>query len=179
VPEPTTITLREDKRLVPEHLRPPQHPTSPAWPPLVADPPAHHPCQPLRLETVQSRLTGSRPGAGPSGSQATRPSPRRSSAAASSPSASTAPASCSFDPETRELLRTRPSPLSYDQATQLRGARPAGRPPRPSFEPVRVQRRVSNTGFIMVACQGVALGRIHAHTTVTVSVADTTLTRNS
>jgi transposase InsO family protein len=81
-----------------------------------------------------------------------------------------------FDPETRELLRTRPSPLSYDQATQLRGARPAGPPPRPSLEPVRVQRRASNTGVIMVAGQKVALGRIHAHTTVTVYVADTTLT---
>ena len=81
-----------------------------------------------------------------------------------------------FDPQTRELLRTRPSPLTYDQATRLRGARPAGPPPRPSLEPVRVQRRASNTGVIMVAGQKVALGRIHAHTTVTVYVADTTLT---
>ena len=36
-----------------------------------------------------------------------------------------------FDPETRELLRTRPSPLTWDQARRLRGARPAGPPPRP------------------------------------------------
>jgi transposase InsO family protein len=81
-----------------------------------------------------------------------------------------------FDPETRELLRTRSSPLSYDQAARLRGARPAGPPPRPSLEPVRVQRRASNTGVIMVAGQKVALGRVHAHTTVTVYVAETTLT---
>jgi hypothetical protein len=40
-----------------------------------------------------------------------------------------------FDPETRELLRTRPNPLTYQQARLLRGARPAGPPPRPSIEP--------------------------------------------
>jgi hypothetical protein len=58
----------------------------------------------------------------------------------------------------------------------LRGARPAGPPPRPSAEPVRVQRRASNTGVIMVVGQKVALGRIHQHQTVTVLVAETTLT---
>jgi hypothetical protein len=81
-----------------------------------------------------------------------------------------------FDTETRQLLRTRPSPFTYDQVRRLRGARPAGPPPRPSLEPVRVQRRASNSGIIMVAGQKVALGRIHAHTVVTVYVADTTLT---
>jgi hypothetical protein len=81
-----------------------------------------------------------------------------------------------FDPETRELLRTRPSAFSYAQAMRFRGARPAGLPPRPSLEPVRVQRRASNTGVIMVVGQKVALGRVHAHTVVTVYVADTTLT---
>ena len=81
-----------------------------------------------------------------------------------------------FDPDTRELLRSRPSPFTYDQATQLRGARPAGPPPRPALEPVRVQRRASNTGVIMVAGQKVALGRVHAHTVVTVYVAERTLT---
>ncbi len=44
-----------------------------------------------------------------------------------------------FDPGTRRLLRTRPSPLSRDRARRLRGARPAGPPPRPSSEPVTVQ----------------------------------------
>jgi transposase InsO family protein len=81
-----------------------------------------------------------------------------------------------FDPETRELLRTRPSPLTYAHAMRLRGARPAGPPPRPSLEPVRVQRRASNTGVIMVAGQKVALGRVHAHTVVTVYVAETSMT---
>jgi hypothetical protein len=79
-----------------------------------------------------------------------------------------------FDPGTRELLRTRPSPLTWDQARHLRGARPAGPPPRPSAEPVTAQRRASNTGVIMVAGQKIALGRIHAGQVVTVHVtADT------
>lgn len=81
-----------------------------------------------------------------------------------------------FDPVTRELLRIRPNPLSYEQARRLRGARPAGPPPRPSVEPIRVQRRASNTGMIMVAGQKAALGRVHAGKTVTVLVSDTTLT---
>ena len=46
-----------------------------------------------------------------------------------------------FNPDTRELLRTRPNPLTYDQARRLRGARPAGPPPRPSLEPITAQRR--------------------------------------
>jgi hypothetical protein len=81
-----------------------------------------------------------------------------------------------FDLATRELLRTRPSPLTWEQARLLRGARPAGPPPRPSAEPVTVQRRASNTGVIMVAGQKTALGRIHAGQTVTVHVAEHTMT---
>jgi transposase InsO family protein len=81
-----------------------------------------------------------------------------------------------FDPDTRELLRTRPNPLSYEQARRLRGARPAGPPPRPRVEPVTVQRRVAANGVIMVARQVIALGRTHAHTEVTVHVAEHTLT---
>jgi transposase InsO family protein len=80
-----------------------------------------------------------------------------------------------YDLETRELLRTRTNPLTPEQVKSLRGARPAGPPPRPSAEPIRVQRRASNTGVIMVVGQKVALGRIHQHQTVTVLVADTTL----
>jgi transposase InsO family protein len=81
-----------------------------------------------------------------------------------------------FDPETRELLRTRPSPLTWDQARRLRGARAAGPPPRPSAEPVTAQRAASNTGVIMVAGQKIALGRIHARQIVTVHVAADTVT---
>jgi len=80
-----------------------------------------------------------------------------------------------FDPETRELLRSRPNPLPPGQAATLQQARPVGPVPRPSTEPVRVQRRASNTGVIVVASQKVALGRGHAHQTVTVAVSETTL----
>ena len=80
-----------------------------------------------------------------------------------------------YDLDTRELLRTRANPLTAEQTKGLRGVRPAGPPPRPSTEPIRVQRRASNTGVIMVAGQKVALGRIHRHQTVTVLVCETTL----
>jgi hypothetical protein len=73
-----------------------------------------------------------------------------------------------FDPGTRVLLRTRPNPLTPAQITRLRGARPAGPPPRPPSEPIRVQRRASATGLILVCGQNVALGRAHAGQTVTV-----------
>ena len=81
-----------------------------------------------------------------------------------------------FEPETRELLRTRPNPLTYEQARKLRGARPAGAPPRPTVEPVTVQRRASNSGVVMVVGQKLALGRAHAHTVVTAHVAEHTIT---
>ena len=80
-----------------------------------------------------------------------------------------------YDLDTRELLRVRPNPLSRDKIIRLRGNRPAGPPPRPSTEPIRVQRRASNTGVITVCGQKVALGRIHRHQTRTVHVAETTL----
>jgi transposase InsO family protein len=81
-----------------------------------------------------------------------------------------------FDPDTRELLRTRPNPLTWEQARCLRGARPAGPPPRPRIEPVTVQRRASNTGVIMICGQKLALGRVHAHTVLTAHVAEHTIT---
>ncbi len=56
-----------------------------------------------------------------------------------------------FDPRSRELLRARPNPLTWDQAQRLRGARRAGPPPAPATSPVTVQRRASNSGVIMVA----------------------------
>jgi transposase InsO family protein len=81
-----------------------------------------------------------------------------------------------FDPQTRELLRTRPSPLTWDQACRLWGASPAGPSPRPRTEPITAQRVASNTGVIMVAGQKIALGRIHAAQVVTVHVAEHTMT---
>jgi transposase InsO family protein len=80
-----------------------------------------------------------------------------------------------LDPDTRELLRTRPNPLTREQALRLQGARPAGPPPRPRTEPVTVQRTVSATGVITVCRQHVALGRIHAGRTVHVHVSEHTL----
>lgn len=81
-----------------------------------------------------------------------------------------------YDLATREMLRTRKNPLTPGQVKRLRGARPAGPPPRPSAEPARVQRRVSNTGVIMMCGQKIALGRVHKHQTVTGLVAPATLT---
>jgi hypothetical protein len=81
-----------------------------------------------------------------------------------------------FDLETRELLRTRPNPLSTEQVRRLRGARRAGPPPRPGTEPVRVQRRADNSGTLMVVGQKIALGRDHRHQVLTVTVSETTLT---
>jgi hypothetical protein len=84
-----------------------------------------------------------------------------------------------FDLETRELLRTRPNPIPPGQAKHLRGVRPVGPPPRPSVEPITVQRGASNTGVITVCSQRVALGRVHRHQTVTIHVSETTWPLNS
>ncbi|WP_337796280.1 IS481 family transposase [Actinopolymorpha rutila] len=81
-----------------------------------------------------------------------------------------------FDPETRELLRTRPNPLQPGEAVRLQRTRPVGTLPRPSTEPIRVQRRANNSGVIMVTGQKIALGREHTYRTVTVHVSETTLT---
>ncbi|WP_443041322.1 IS481 family transposase [Streptomyces sp. B21-108] len=81
-----------------------------------------------------------------------------------------------FDPSSRELLRVRPNPLTGEEVRRLRGLRPAGPPPRPGIEPVRVQRRISAVGTIMVCRQSISLGRPYAGQTVTVHVSDTTIT---
>ncbi|MFI0091522.1 IS481 family transposase [Streptomyces bobili] len=81
-----------------------------------------------------------------------------------------------FDLSSRELLRVRPNPLTGEEVRRLRGLRPAGPPPRPSVEPVRVQRRISATGTIMVCRQVVSLGRTYAGQTVTVHVSDSAIT---
>jgi hypothetical protein len=80
-----------------------------------------------------------------------------------------------LDPETRELLRVRPNPLTPEQVLRLQGARPAGPPPRPRTEPVTAQRRVSANGRITVCRQTVVLGRPHAGRVVRVHVAEHTL----
>jgi transposase InsO family protein len=80
-----------------------------------------------------------------------------------------------LDPQTRELLRVRPNPLTPEQTLRLQGARPAGPPPRPRTEPVTVQRVVTATGVITVCRQRVSLGRIHAGRMVSVHVSEHTL----
>ena len=80
-----------------------------------------------------------------------------------------------FDPGTRVLLRTRPNPLTPAQAARLRGARPAGPPPRPPPSRSGCSAAPSATGVIVVCGQKIALGRAHAGQTVTVHVSDTTL----
>jgi transposase InsO family protein len=81
-----------------------------------------------------------------------------------------------FDLQTRELLRTRPNPLTPAQVLRLRGLRPAGPPPRPAVEPVRVQRLADRTGVISVCGQRLGLGRTYARRTLTVAVSGTNLT---
>ncbi|MDX6238237.1 MAG: hypothetical protein QOG10_3052 [Kribbellaceae bacterium] len=81
-----------------------------------------------------------------------------------------------FDLDTRELLRTRPNPLTEKQVLRLRGLRPAGPPPRPSLEPVTVQRLADRTGVISVAKQRIGLGRAFARQTLTAHVSETTIT---
>jgi transposase InsO family protein len=81
-----------------------------------------------------------------------------------------------FDPSSRQLLRSRPNPgIGLDTARLLRGARPAGPPPRPDLEPVSVQRRVSSTGTICVCRQNVSVGRSHTGRIVVVHVSETTI----
>ena len=55
------------------------------------------------------------------------------------------------------------------------GLRPAGPPPRPAQEPVRVQRLADATGVISVCAQHVGLGRSYARRILTIAVAETTL----
>ncbi|GIH47134.1 Transposase InsO and inactivated derivatives [Microbispora rosea] len=81
-----------------------------------------------------------------------------------------------LDPDTRELLRTRPNPLIWPKCLLLRGARPAGPPPVLARSPVTVERRANSFGVIMVCRQTVCLGRQHAGEVVTVHVSDTTFT---
>jgi hypothetical protein len=50
--------------------------------------------------------------------------------------------------------------LTPAEVLRLRSARPAGPPPQPATGPVRVQRRASNSGVVMVVGQKVALGRV-------------------
>jgi transposase InsO family protein len=72
------------------------------------------------------------------------------------------------------LLRSLPNPLTPAEHARIRDGRPAGPPPTPAPEPVRVQRRVSERGSLTVARQRIHVGMVHAGRTVTVESADHT-----
>jgi hypothetical protein len=74
-----------------------------------------------------------------------------------------------------EAAAASPNPLEPGEALRLQRCRPVGPVPRPSTEPVTVQRRASGNDLITVAGQQVALGRTHAGQTVTVRVSETVL----
>ncbi len=69
------------------------------------------------------------------------------------------------------LVRTVACLIPVDQRHRIQGARLAGPPPPPP-EALRVERKVSSQGVIMVATQKICVGLPHAGTTVTV-VAET------
>src|ERR671938_681751 len=73
------------------------------------------------------------------------------------------------------LLRSLPNPLSPAQTARIRDARPAGPPPLPAAEPIRVQRRVSSRGALVVAGQRIHVGITHAGRTLDVEPADRTI----
>src|SRR5262249_3028005 len=72
------------------------------------------------------------------------------------------------------LLRNLPNPLTAAEVARIRDARPAGPPPQPGPEPVRVDRRVSSRGAIAVAGQRIHVGIAHAGRTLTVEADDST-----
>jgi hypothetical protein len=74
------------------------------------------------------------------------------------------------------LLRSLPFPLTTAQLARIRGSRPAGPAPQPAAELLRVERRVSCRGAIMVAKQRIHVGIQHAGKTVTIEVDDHTFT---
>ncbi|WP_328414858.1 hypothetical protein OG470_21450 [Micromonospora sp. NBC_00389] len=72
------------------------------------------------------------------------------------------------------LLRSLPNPLTAAETATIRDARPAGPPPTPAPEPLRVQRRVSSRGALVIAGQRIHVGIAHAGRTLAVEAADTT-----
>ncbi len=74
----------------------------------------------------------------------------------------------------RTPLRSLPNPLHPTEQARIRDARPAGPPPSPTVEPVRVERRVSSRGSVAIAGQKIHLGIGHAGQTVTVEDVGTT-----
>ncbi|MEU1747362.1 IS481 family transposase [Micromonospora arida] len=75
------------------------------------------------------------------------------------------------------LLRSLPNPLTPAEQARIRDARPAGPPPTPGSEPVRVERRASCRGTLVIAGQRIHVGIAHAGATLTVEACDTTTFR--
>ena len=73
------------------------------------------------------------------------------------------------------LLRSLPNPLTPAEIVRIRDARPAGPPPVPAAEPIRVQRRVSSRGALVVAGQRIHVGITHAGRILDVEPADRTI----
>ncbi|MEU9509152.1 IS481 family transposase [Micromonospora sp. NPDC048170] len=72
------------------------------------------------------------------------------------------------------LLRSLPNPLTTAEIARIRDARPAGPPPQPAAQPLRIERRVSSRGTLVVASQRIHVGIRHAGATLTVEAADAT-----
>jgi hypothetical protein len=72
------------------------------------------------------------------------------------------------------LLRSLPNPLTPGEQTRIRDARPAGPAPQPAPEPIRVQRRVSSRGQLVIAGQRIPVGMTHAGRTLDVENTDHT-----
>jgi hypothetical protein len=72
-------------------------------------------------------------------------------------------------------LRSLPNPLTPAEIARIRDARPAGPSPVPAAEPIRVQRRVSSRGALVVAGQRIHVGIAHAGRTLDVEPADRTI----
>jgi hypothetical protein len=66
-----------------------------------------------------------------------------------------------FDITTREPLRTHPNPLPVNRSCGCLVCARSAPPARPSPEPIRIQRRASDTGVIVVADQK-GLPRAHS-----------------
>jgi hypothetical protein len=73
------------------------------------------------------------------------------------------------------LLRSLPNPLTPTEIARIRDAGPAGPPPARAAELIRVQRRVSSRGALVVAGRRIHVGMLHAGRTLDVEPADRTI----
>ena len=93
-----------------------------------------------------------------------------------SPFASTATSLPFFDPYTRDSAASGPAPSPTPRPSSFAGPAPPAHRRGPRTSPSGSNAAPPTRGSIMVAGQKLSLGRVHAHTAVTVYVAETTLT---